>query len=83
MSERTVRRWHKDFYEHGGQLTEDGRGRYERLSILSDENCRKKALVWVRRNAFRRGEPVMTAADFLIWVNTTLLPEAGMPNGYP
>lgn len=66
VNERTVRRWHKDFYEHNGQLTEDGRGRYERLCILSDENCQKKALSWVRANAFKKGEPVMTAADFLM-----------------
>lgn len=77
VNEKTVRRWHSDFYSHNGHLTEDGRGRYERLSVLNDENCRKSATEWVRFNASKKGEPVMTAPDFLMWVNSTLL------QGYP
>ena len=83
VNEKTVRRWRSDFYAHKGQLTEDGRGQYERLSILSDETCRKKAAEWVRSNASKKGEPVMTAPDFLMWVNSSLLTNADLPQGYP
>ena len=37
-----------------------------------DEECRSKALVWLRQNAYAQGQPVMTAARFATWVNNDL-----------
>ena len=83
VNEKTVRRWHTEFYSSGGCFKEDDRGVYERLCVLSDENCRKITLEWVRCNAYKKGEPIMTASDFLLWINNTLLPQAQLPPGYP
>ena len=83
VNEKTVRRWHKEFYDNKGCFSEDARGQYERLCVLNDEDCRKKALAWVRGHVYNKGGPIMTAADFLHFVNSSLLPGAHLPEGYP
>ena len=83
VNEKTVRRWYKKFYDNRGQFNEDARGQYERLCVLKDEQCRKRALVWVQGHVYNKGGPVMTAADFVHFVNSSLLLSAELPQGYP
>ena len=78
-----MRRWYKEFYDNRGQFNEDARGQYERLCVLKDEQCRKRALVWVQGHVYNKGGPVMTAADFVHFVNSSLLPSAELPQSYP
>lgn len=49
---------------------------------MDDEDCRKKALEWLRENVYKK-EAVMTAATFAIWVNSELLPNSHLPPGFP
>ena len=42
-----------------------------------------KAAEWVRENAFKKGEPNMTARSFCFWVNDELLPSCNLPPQYP
>ena len=42
-----------------------------------------KAAEWVRENAFKKGEPNMTARSFCFWVNDELLPSCVLPPQYP
>ena len=69
VGERTVRRWRSDFMTNHGQVSEDSRGEYERVSILNDEEFRKHATSWARANACVKGKPNMTVADFCQYVN--------------
>ena len=74
-SEKTVRRWRKDFLVGSRRFTVDGRGKYARNKVIRDEEYRKLALKWSHENAYVKGKPNMTAADFCTWVNNTLLPK--------
>ena len=58
-------------------------GKHERLMVLSDEELRKKACKWVHENAFKKGQPNMTAAMFCNYVNSTLLPSQHLPPHFP
>ena len=82
-SERSVRTWHKEFYENEGEFGESLKGKHSRPYVLDDENCRKKALTWLRSRAYEKDQPSMTAATFANWVNTDILPNSQLPPGFP
>ncbi|XP_062501393.1 uncharacterized protein LOC134178536 [Corticium candelabrum] len=82
VGERTVR-WRSDFMTNHGQLSEDSRGKYERVSILNDEEFRKHATSWARANACVKGKLNMTVADFCQYVNDQLLPSLTLSPGFP
>ena len=72
MSERTVRKWRKDFISNGGEFSEYRRGKYQRYVILEDEEYKEMA---VRANNNVKGRPNMTAVSFRSWVVSVLLPQ--------
>ena len=59
-----MRRYRKEFFENKFQFRGSRQGKYERLMVLSDEELHKKACKWVHENAFKKGQPNMTAAMF-------------------
>ena len=75
IGEKTVRLWRKDFLKNSGGFTVDGRGKYPRSKVLDDKEYRDLALEWVRGHAYVKGKPNMTAADFCMWINSSLLPK--------
>lgn len=83
FNEKTVRRHRNDFYKNKGSLTESRRGKYERHCIYHDEDINQKAREWVRENAFKKGEPNMTAAAFCQHANNHLLPSSHLPPFFP
>ena len=74
ISDRTVRSWRKTFLTNH-RCFEAWRGKYAQHDALDDEEYRDMALEWVRNNAYVKGKPNMTAADFCAWVNSNLLPK--------
>lgn len=83
FSERTVRGYRKEFFDNNLKFKESRQGKHERLLILSSEELRKEASQWVRDNAFKKGEPNMTAGSFCEYVNSTLLPSQHLPPHFP
>ena len=82
-SDKTVRKLRKQFYENKGVLAERKQGKYERVTLYSDEELNEKAAKWVRENAFAKGKPNMTAQSFCQLVNEELLPSAQLPQHFP
>ena len=82
-SERSIREWHKEFYENEGEFGESLKGKHCRPYVLDDENCRKKALTWLHERAYDKDQPCMTAYTFANWVNSDLLPNTHLPSGFP
>ena len=80
FAERTVRRYRKEFFENGLKFKDSQQGKHKRLLVLSNENLRKE---WVRENAFKKGEPNMTAASFCEYINSILLPSHHLPPNFP
>ena len=74
ISDGTVRSWRKTFLTNH-RCFEAWRGKYAQHDALDDEKYRDMALEWVRNNAYVKGKPNMTAADFCAWVNSNLLPK--------
>ena len=74
-SEKTVRRWRKDFIEGSRHYSVDGRGKYAQNIVINDKEYRDLALKWIHENAYVKGKPNMTTADFCTRVNHTLLPK--------
>ena len=83
LNEKTVRKYRNDFFTNQGQFPETRRGKYTRESLLSNENLRLDAAMWVRENSYKKGAANMTAASFREWVNNTLLPNAAIPESLP
>ena len=63
-SEKTVRRWRKDFIVGSRHYSVDGRGKYAQNIVINDKEYRDLALNWIHENAYVKGNPNMTAADF-------------------
>ena len=82
-NEKTIRNWCKDFHENNGEFTESMKGKHCRPYVMDDENCRKKALTWLRDRAYTKDQPSLTATMFASWVNTELLPNTHLPPGFP
>lgn len=83
FNEKTIRGWRNNFYECKGEFSDSAQGKHNRPYVLDDEDCRKKALVWLRDNAYKKGQPNLTAATFAAWVNEDLLPNSHLPPGFP
>ena len=54
-------------------LDERRQGKYDRMMVYKDEELNKKAAECVRENAFKKGEPNMTAPSFCVWLNEHLV----------
>ena len=81
--EKTVRDWVNELRDNDGEFLEYGRGKYKRISFLTDERCRELATKWVRENSCRKGHPNMTIRDFMDYVNETLLPQLQSEDTFP
>ena len=82
-NEKTVCLWRNDFYANRGEFTESNQGKHARPFVLDDEECKSRALVWLRKHAYSKGDPAMTSARFACWVNEDLLPNSHLPPGFP
>ena len=82
-NEKTVRSWRNNFYANHGEFTESNQVRHARPFVLDDEECKSKALVWLRRHAYSKGDPATTSTRFACWVNEDLLPNSHLPPGFP
>ena len=82
-TDRTVRTLRKQFWDNNGMLEERKQGKYARMTVYGDEELNKKAAEWVRANAFRKGQPNMTAQSFCVWVNEDLLPSSHLLPHFP
>lgn len=81
---KTVQKWRVDFIESGGEVPEFVKGRYKRMNAISkDEDLTRKATMYVRENAFKKGAPNMTSRSFCSWVNDDLLPNSTLESGAP
>ena len=60
-SDKTIRKWRKEFFENNGMITETQQGRYERSGIVSsNEELNKKATVFIHENTNVKGKPNLT-----------------------
>ena len=83
-TERTVRQWHTDLIQNGGDFPESKPGKFRCSGVLwSNEELNKKASEYVRANAAVKGAPNMTTTDVCKWVNKTLLPNFTLERGFP
>lgn len=84
-TERTVRQWHTDLIQSGGEFPESKQGKHRRSGVLwFNEELNKKASEYVRANAAAvKGALNMTTTDFCKWVNKTLLPNFTLEPGFP
>ena len=82
-NERTVRGYRKQFFEGKGKLEETRQGNYKRGCLLNDESLRLDAAMWARENAYKKGEPNMTAGKFCQYVSEELLPSHVLPANLP
>ena len=83
IPECTVRDWRQDFFCNSGSLSEYQRKRYISPSIIDDEAARKDAIKFIRENAYKKGEPNMTAGTFCLWVNGDLLARLTLDPSHP
>ena len=74
FNEKTVRTYHKDFYDNGGKFKESRQGKHQRHCLLNDENLRLDAAMYVREHAYQKGAANLTVKSFCQWVNNELLP---------
>jgi hypothetical protein len=67
-SEQIVREWKTVFFANGGTFLGSLRGKYQRQSILwENEELNEAATDYVRSNAVVKGKPNMTALSFCRW----------------
>ena len=83
-SDRTVRRWRSALIDNDGVLPESEQGRYQRSSVLwQNEELNKKAVEYVRDNISVKGHPNLTTVTFCKWVNECFLPNCTLEPGFP
>ena len=78
-----MRAYAKEFFENDMKFNDAQQGKYERQCVLSDEELRSQASLWVRKNAFKKGEPNMTSAIFCDYINNHLLPNHHLLPHFP
>lgn len=83
FNEKTVRTWRNDFYANRGEFSESYQGKHAHAFVLDDEECKSKALLWLRQHAQSKGQPAMMSARFAHWVNEELLPNSHLNPGFP
>ena len=81
--EKTVRTWMASLKSNGGIPLPFGGGKYHRVSIMTDKDCRRAATAWIRENASRKGVGNMTIKGFQRYLNTDLLPGMHVPPEFP
>ena len=59
ITEKTVRLYRKEFFEEKGKFKESRQGKYKRHCLLNEENLRLDAAMWIRENAYKKGEANM------------------------
>ncbi len=67
VSERTIRRWRKDFESHGHRFTEDGHGKHICKWILDNKLMVGQAKAWLKASVGRRakkGQAFFQIRDF-------------------
>jgi len=65
-------------------MAEYEHGKHQRSGVLwKNEELSKKATEYIRSNAAVKGRPNLTAADFCVWVNESLLPNSTLEPGFP
>ena len=83
-SDRTVRRWRSALIDNNGDTPECEHGKHQRSGVLwKNEELSKKATEYIWSNAAVKGRPNLTAADFCVWVNESLLPNSTLEPGFP
>jgi transposase len=80
FNEKTVRTWRN---ANRGEFSESYKGKHARAFVLDDEECKSKALLWLRQHAYSKVQPAMTSARFAHWVNEELLPNSHLNPGFP
>ena len=73
ISERSIRKWHQDFYRLQGELVNDGRGQWERIGLIKNEKVHAKAIEWLRMHTGKRNCTI-NIASFQKFINMVLLP---------
>ena len=73
ISERSIRKWHQDFYTLKGHLVNDGRGQWERIGLIKYEKVQAKAIEWLRMHTGKRNCKI-NIASFQKFINMVLLP---------
>lgn len=53
FNEKTVRLYRKEFFEQKGNFRQ---GKYKRHCLLNEENLKLDAAMWIRENAYMKGE---------------------------
>lgn len=83
-SEKTIREWRNHFFENDGEIPSSKQGQYQRSGVLwSNEQLNKKSAAYIRDNAYVKGKPNLTSAQFCQWVNDSLLPNEVLVPGFP
>ena len=77
-SERSLRRWHSDFYASSGNIVPEERGTWKRSILVNDEKVLSKPTLWLRAKTAKRNSD-LTVAKFRNWVNSHLLPSIHSP----
>ena len=83
FNEKTVRKYRKEYFACCGHFPEEKRGKYKRDCLITNEDIKLKAAMWVRENSYKKGATNMTAASFCSWVNDTLLLQHDLPANLP
>ena len=73
-SERSLRRWHSDFYKSSGNIVPEERGTWVRRVLIGDEKIRSKATKWLRKETAKWNSG-LTVEKFKTWINSDLLPQ--------
>ena len=81
FNEKTVRRYHNDFFENQGDFSVQLQGKYERHCVHHDEALNRK--VGSRTRFCSGGGPNMTAQSFCDLVNNSLLPSSHLQPHFP
>ena len=83
FNEKTVRKYHDKFLEYKGKFVDEESGKYKKQCLMNDENFRLQVSMWVRENAYQKGEVNTSAKYFCEWVNSDLLPNPDFPSNMP
>ena len=80
FNKKTVRMYHK---ENKGKFKEIKQGKYKRHCLMSDENLRLDAAMYVREHAYQKGSANLASKSFCQWVSASLLPSHNMTPQMP
>ena len=81
FNERTVRKFRKEYFDNKGKFPETKQGKYKRRCLLNDKDLQLQASMFVRENAYKKGEANFTAQSLCKWVNDELLQSHDLTTG--